>query len=114
EQPVPDESSDEVDLDVQAARRRSDRLEKILERGRLRDDLADRPGHGPARTRRWVRPRSNAAARTAAIPALIAAPRKTARSSVTIAVVTSPSYAGQLNGALGQSATGDGIAEDDV
>ena len=91
EQPVPDESADEVHLDVQGARGRRDRFEDVLELRRFRGDLADGGGHGS----RGHQPRGPAAQQRGredrGEPAQSAAPRKTARSSVTIAAVTSRS-----------------------
>ena len=91
EQAVPDEPADEVDLRVECPRRRRDGFEDVLELWWVRGDLADGGGHGIEGTGRSGRPRSRRAARIAAMPAQIDAPRKTARSSVTIAEVTSRS-----------------------
>ena len=108
EQAVPHEPADQVGLDAEAARRRRDGFEQVLELRGLGGDHADDGGHGLAATSRDGRPRSRAAARTAASAAQRPAPRNTVRNSDTIAAVTSPSYAGQLSGDVGQSAEGDG------
>ena len=107
EEAVPDEATDEVHLDVQGASGCGDRFEDVWSSGDA--GITTRtPAVTGARTPAERAGRGAAAESSAATAAASAAPRNTARSSVTIAAVTSRSYAGQLSGDAGQSACGDG------
>ena len=91
QQAVPDEPADEVDLRIECARRGRYRFEDVLELWRFRSDLADGGGHGRAGSQPLGTAAKQDRSEDCGNPAQIDAPRKTARSSVTIAEVTSRS-----------------------